>query len=297
MTTADAADDYAVRAVFASVCNWGRWGPHDQQGTLNLIDDSVRRAALATVTRGRTASIARAIDPAFDTAAVLRMTTPADVADVTARDELTISPHGFSVTHLDALAHCFFDGMAWNGRTASEAVGERVGYGDAFALAQGILTRGVLLDVAGARGVSSLDVGDVVTPSDLEDAELLSGSRVRPGDAVFVRVGREDAERAGVDAMRRAGMSLETLRWLRERDVAVFSGDCVDRLPSPYPAYPDYFHQIALAGMGLVLLDNPDLEVLRQLSEDEGRSEFLLHAAPLPVVGATGSAVNPLVTF
>jgi len=57
------------------------------------------------------------------------------------------------------------------------------------------------------------------------------------------------------------------------------------------------FHQIALASMGLLLLDCPDLEVLRQAATRSGTSEFLLVIAPLWIQRGTGSPVNPVAVF
>lgn len=287
-----------VREVFDAVCNWGRWGPDDQRGTLNLVDLECRRRALATVRSGQMHSISRPIDPAAGDGS-LTMTTPASVAATTCRDELSISPHGFTTTHVDALGHCFFDGRAWNGRHSADVVtSDGLTFADVSALADGIMTRGVLLDVARARGVDHLRHDETITPGDLDAAEALAGTRVTRGDAVVVRTGRAvDEARGSAPADARAGLDLECLLWLHDRQVGVYSGDCVDQLPSPVPGYPDYFHQIALAGMGLVLLDMPDVERLRDLVEAEGRPWFLLVLAPLAVRRATGVAVNPLVVF
>jgi kynurenine formamidase len=85
--------------------------------------------------------------------------------------------------------------------------------------------------------------------------------------------------------------------WFREHDVALFGGDCIERLPSGYALLPLPFHALALAAMGLAILDNVDMERLREACSSFDRSAFLLVVAPLPIEGATGSAVNPLAIF
>lgn len=289
-----------VRAMFHRVSNEGRWGTEGARGTLNLIDDATRLRAVGSVVSGRSYAIGQEIIPAEPGSAVTNiMITPDCDASTTCRDRFTIAPHGFETTHIDALGHCFFDGRLWGGARAADVVTEEGLTSAAIDdLRDGIVTRGILLDVAGALGVDHLEADHVIEFDDLDRAERYSCVQVEPGDAVFVRSGRSDWERLhGPDSSRRAGMGLGTLGWLREKDVAVYSGDCVDVVPSPYPAYPDYFHQIALAGMGLILLDLPDLGVLMKAVETEGRHSFLLTASPLPIRGATGSAVNPLVVF
>jgi len=138
-----------------------------------------------------------------------------------------------------------------------------------------------------------------VSPGDLDRAEALAGERVGSGDAVIVRVGLAARERVEgtEDPSHRAGLLPECLPWLHEREVAVYGGDCIEKLPSPYPRVPAPFHMVALVAMGLVLLDNPAVEELADVVQEVGRSAFLLTCAPLALRGGTGSAVNPLAVF
>ena len=85
--------------------------------------------------------------------------------------------------------------------------------------------------------------------------------------------------------------------WLHERDVAMFGGDCVDVLPGPDPDLPLPLHQLGIGVMGLTLLDWPRLDGVLALCARLQRHEFLLTVAPLPIVGGTGSPVNPIATF
>jgi len=95
----------------------------------------------------------------------------------------------------------------------------------------------------------------------------------------------------------RAGLDAYCLPWLHEREVAVYSGDCVERIPYPSKAVPLPLHQIGLVAMGLVLLDCPRLAELVAACEETGRREFMLTVAPLRLRGATGSPANPLCLF
>jgi kynurenine formamidase len=139
----------------------------------------------------------------------------------------------------------------------------------------------------------------VITRAELERAEERAGVRVDVGDALFVHTGlaaRLAADPTG-DISRRSGIGVDAVLWLHERDVAVFGGDCVDVLPGGDPDLPLPLHQLGIAAMGLTLLDWPRLDEVLAMCTRLQRYEFLLTVAPLPIVGGTGSPVNPIATF
>jgi kynurenine formamidase len=235
-----------------------------------------------------------------------------------AREVLTLIPHG-SLTHIDSLAHIGWDGRFYNGFTKDEVFGphgvRRLSVHQARA---GIVTRGVLLDVAAARGVEWIEDGDGIYPEDILAAEELQGVRVGEGDVLLARTGYlsraldhgEDSHYGGV------GYHVSTLPLLHERGVAVLGSDALnDMNPSGYamegPATPDAFdkldidvaslafpvHAVALSAMGAWLLDHVVLDELAQTCRRLGRWEFLLTMEPLRMVGSTGSHVNPLAVF
>jgi kynurenine formamidase len=85
--------------------------------------------------------------------------------------------------------------------------------------------------------------------------------------------------------------------WLHEREVSVYSGDCIEALPSNEPGLDMPLHQLGAAAMGLAILDNPDIEGLADACSRHGRHDFALVIAPLKIQGGTGCAVNPLALF
>lgn len=292
-----------LRSLIDRVSNEGRWGPEDELGTLNHITPERVVAAVRLVRTGEVVSLAHDIDThrteknRFPATHMMIYMGP---EAVTAADQVTIVPHSFTVTHVDAVSHGVLDGRVYNGRRASEVV-QRTGLtrGSVLAMSSGFVTRGVLLDVAAAHGVDWLDAGTAVTPDDLDRASKHGGIAVGPGDAVIVRVGL--GAREGVlgaeDVTVRAGLVPECLQWMYERDVAVYGGDCFDLLPGADPDIPWAFHQIGLAAMGLALVDNMEVEVLAGTCRRERRWEFLLAVSPLRIPGGTGSPVNPLAVF
>jgi kynurenine formamidase len=292
-----------VLRLFETCSNTGRWGPDDEAGTLNYVTGDKRLEALTLVRKGESVSIGRdlvvrgsAQSPPSATHALMY----AGHEPSAALEMLTLVPHGFEMTHLDAVAHSYFDGQIYNGRRAAQVVApDGIAFGSIMAAADGIVTRGVLLDVAAIRGVDYLDAGDGISVSDLEAAEELGGTLVGRGDAIFVRSGqalREHSEGPTGDRPRE-GVLAEVVPWLHEREVAVYSGDCIERMPSGYERVPMPLHQVGLAAMGLAILDCADCERLADVCRSLARYVFCVVIAPLRIPGGSGSAVNPIALF
>jgi kynurenine formamidase len=291
-------------ALFDELNNAGRWGADDQMGTLNFITPQKRIAAASLVRSGQALSLARDLDTtqSANNPSPVRHTMSYQAHEpIGAIDELALGLHGFALTHLDAIAHVYRGQDVYNGRKASEvATPSGLKYCDMLAQKDGIFTRGVLLDIAAVRGVEWLTPDQGVTAADLEAAETRQRLRVESGDCIFVYTGLQKREAAeGPENLgQRVGIMPDALRWMHRREIAVYSGDCVDAFPNPYSIrYVIYFHAIALAALGLVLLDIPALEPLVDLCSKLRRSDFLVTMAPLRLKGGTGSPVNPIAIF
>jgi kynurenine formamidase len=291
----------AVEA-FTRCSNAGRWGTDDELGTLNLITPDIRRRAAGLVREGVSVSLASDVD------IVQRPLNPrparhvmylAQALPYAVHDGIALDVHGVG-THLDAVGHVYFDGVGYNGRRQDDVLtDDGLRANSIHAMRDGIFTRGVLLDVAAAAGVPWLEPARFVTPADLEAAEALAGLRIEPGDAVVVHTGLERRAAPGhpAELVDRAGLDLPSVHWLHDRDVAVFAGDCVERLPISDEVLELPLHQIGIAAMGLALLDWPALTDLLAACAGYRRWDFLLTAAPLRIPGGSGSPVNPIATF
>jgi kynurenine formamidase len=159
----------------------------------------------------------------------------------------------------------------------------------------------VLLDVPRARGVPWIEPGEHIFREDLEAAERDQGVGVRAGDIVLVRTGharRLDELEPWDTGKAKAGLHPTTASWLAERSVAALGSDGNnDTAPSTTEgvAYP--IHVLAINAMGVHLLDYLQLEDLVRRCEEAERWEFLFVAAPLRIIGGTGSPVNPIAIF
>lgn len=291
-----------LEAVFERCSNTGRWGNDDQLGTLNFITAEKRIAAAKLVRTGEVVSAGRdlskqqsKVDPRPVQHMVMYSGSGPGISDY-----ISMAPHGMAITHLDALCHFSVNNRLYNNRKRSETVSANgAQWGSVHAVRNGIFTRGVLLDVAAARGVPWYASDEYVTAADFEAAEKRQNVRVQSGDAIFVRTGMEDMERAeGLqDVYPRAGLHAECTEWMHRREVAIYGGDCIEKLPYPSERFPSAFHMIALVSMGMPILDWPALVELTETCERLERWDFLMTTAPLRLPGGTSSPLNPLCTF
>ena len=300
--------DPQVEELLSSLSNWGRWGTDDQLGTLNHITDELRHAALATVRTAETVSFSRDISPRpgkeNPSPLLHHMIASGDGAPDEglgiAADWLGLAFHGYSVTHLDSLSHLFWNKQSYNGRPASDvSTVSGAATGSVEVARNGVVTRGVLLDLAGARGREWLEPGEALTPADLEHAEREQGVTVGRGDVLLIRTGR-DARRAVQGPIHPehdgvAGLHFSCLPYLHDREISVLGSDSVnDAVPSGVRGFEMPVHTVALVAMGLWLLDNAYLDELAQRCRDRRSWEFLAVLAPLLLKRSTGSPVNPI---
>ncbi|HEX4862653.1 MAG TPA: cyclase family protein [Acidimicrobiales bacterium] len=306
-----------VLDYFKTCNNWGRWGPDDELGTLNYITPETRRAAFESVREGISVSCARLIptrqpEADFQWPPMHFMTssgegwagkpTPLDALQVTG-DFIGMVFHGFAVTHVDSLCHIARDGQLYNGRPCelvTAASGATVLGVDT--VRDGIVGRGVLLDIPFLTGREWLDAEDAVYPDDLSSAEMLAGLEVRAGDIVLCRFGTM-ARRAALGPSAevftsRPGLHASCVPWQHQRQVAALGSDgAQDLFPSGYPSLRAPLHQVGIVSMGLTLIDNCDLEALASTCRNLKRWEFMITVAPLRIENGTGSPVNPIAVF
>lgn len=285
--------------------NWGRWGPDDEMGTLNLITPQKRREAAALVRSGVTVSLAsntdriESVDNPCPVEWEMINASPRGASDRIAFRCI----HGLGTTHIDGFGHRFFGGKMWNGYDMQDTVTLEQGAikNAVLTMKDGVVTRGVLYDIPKLKGVDYLEAGYRITVADLEAWEAQTGVRVGPGDAMFLRWGRW-ARRAAVGPFdtweEAAGFDNSVIPWLRERDIAILGWESPGYTPMPEGDLPTLaLHDFALTMLGIHLIDRADLAALSKMAAEQGRYEFMLTIAPLPIPNGTGSPVNPIAMF
>ena len=281
--------------------NWGRWGKDDEIGALNLITPAKRKQAASLVKEGVSVSMAGDAD----TVKAVDNPNPYELKMLTiGSDEIAVNYHGIAHTHLDSLAHINDNGVFYNGYKPDAEKVLKQGHekNSIHNVKNGIFTRGILIDIPRLKGVPYLEPGTPIYVEDLEAWEKKAHVKVSAGDALFVRTGvwaRRKAVgpwlRGRAEGGRSAGLDPSVIPWLRQRDVAILGSD--------HPQYVSpsnlrgAVHDFALLYLGVHLFDNCDLEALADAAAARNRWEFLFTAAPLPIVGGTGSPINPIATF
>ncbi|MGI5436021.1 cyclase family protein [Streptomyces shenzhenensis] len=297
-------------AIAKRVNNWGRWGADDEIGTLNLITDEAVREAAAGVRSGRRVALALPLrEDGVQTGMIPGRVNPLH-AMVQINQEMfgpgTVACSDDAVTmglqagtHWDALSHVSHSGKLYNGRPARTVSAHAGAVFGGIDKVRHLVSRGVLLDVARARGTDRLAGGHAVTPEDLDAAEEFAGTRVRAGDVVLVRTGQMRVYLAGDKhgyAHPSPGLSVRTPEWFHARDVAAVANDTLtfEVFPPEIDGLWLPVHALDLVEMGMLQGQNWNLEELSTACGEAGRYAFLLSAMPEPFTGATGTPVAPV---
>jgi kynurenine formamidase len=307
----------AVPAPFAEVAgrirNWGRWGPEDEIGTLNFINDAARQRAAAAVRSGKAFALglplseAEGIQAGFipgrvnPTRSMIQVNEPLSPDPdwvCSSEDAVTLALQ--CATHWDALAHCSYGGVLYNGYPASSVDAQGAGRCGIHRLST-VVGRGVLLDVARALGVDVLEPGYPITPGDLTTACDLAGVATEPGDMVLVRTGQMAHLAPGSRDLiaytwPSPGLTIETAEWFFARDIAAVATDNLtfEVFPGQHDDIYLPVHLLHLVEMGLTQGQNWVLDPLAADCADDGQYTFLLDATPLPFTNGLGSPLNPL---
>jgi kynurenine formamidase len=290
-------------ALARDVNNWGRWGDDDELGTVNLITPDVVRRGAECVRTGESFSLAIPLSAdGPQVGAVPGRINPIHLmtmvnftyGEVAASDD-TVAMGLQAGTHWDALTHVSYGGKIYNGY-AAEVITEAGASVCGIEKITSLVSRGVLIDVARAKGVDRLDAGYAITADDLDAAAKCD---VLPGDVVLIRTGHIQLLDAGdkqAYGMPSPGPGMGAVRWFHEHDVAAVATDtfAFEAIPGEVEGLFLPVHALDLVDMGMMQGQNFYLEELARVCADDGAYTFLLEATPEPFVGAVGAPVNPI---
>jgi kynurenine formamidase len=312
--TLDAA---LVREWGRRYSNWGRWGKEDQRGTLNFITPAQILEACALPSRGLVVSCALAFDDRGPQSGLAGRHNPihtmlADGGDALAGAQ-DFLPGGFRYaddavtmplqcgTQWDALAHVFYDGKMYNDRDLRLVTSRGALVNSIDRIKDGVVGRGVLLDLPRFLKMPWLDDGTRILPEHLDACAEAFGVSVESGDIVLVRTGMmtrclEQKSWQGYCGGPAPGLSVTCARWLYEREVAAIATDTwgVEVIPNETHDCFQPLHMIALRNTGLLFGEIFHLDPLSEACAEDGNYAFLFSAPPLPITGAVGSPINPL---
>lgn len=290
------------------------WGPQDEIGRLNLMTESSRQAILSRISGGR----------AYDLSVEYFIGMPSWQAagDPHYRIWMTHTPHGTVIddplnvgsdmnehvsytgaavsmythmgTHIDALVHFGLNGKVWNGFSAAQHLGDRGWQVAGAEKIPPLIARGVLIDLAGARGIDMLPAGYRVSRDDLVDALRKQDTELQEGDVVLVRTGRMQVYRdAAVYMANPPGMGMAAARFLVEESGAMVVGaDNLSFESFPSELETDYVpvHTYLLAQQGAPIIE---LAYLEDLARDKVY-EFAFVGGSLKLRGSDAAPIRPV---
>jgi kynurenine formamidase len=294
--------------LFRGVSSWGRWGEGDERGALNHLAPERTVAAARLVRDGTTVTLSlpmntKAADDNPEPAVHTMTMIPGGHGHAHgelefAKDFVGADYHNDGHTHIDAFCHVVYEDSLYNGTPAGAVTARGAAADSIEVLANGLVARGVLIDIPRLRGVPWLEPGQHVFREELEAAEREQGVTVGEGDVLLVRTGHTHRLRElgpWLTADAKAGLHPTAMPFMAERGVSVLGGDGnSDTAPSSTEGVDFPIHVLALNAMGVHLLDYLQLEDLLATCERAGRWEFLFIGAPLRITGGTGSPLNPL---
>lgn len=290
-----------------------QWGPEDEHGATNRVTPERRAAILSQIDGTRIydlsvdyfvgmPSFQAAGDPAYQ---IFMSHTPQGtvVDNLNGVGEQINRACGYSGdvilmythtgTHIDSLNHFAYGKETYNGFSVDENLGSRNWTKAGSEQILPLIARGVLLDVAGYKGVDVLDRSYGITVEDLEGTLAAQGSTIQEGDIVLVRTGRmqywPDGSKVFGDS---PGLTVESATWITDRAPASVGADneAVERTPSfdDDNWLPGHCHFLVDSGV-------PQMECLylEELARDKVY-EFGFIGAPIRLRGATGSPIRPL---
>lgn len=278
----------------------------DEHGALSLITLAATKRGLRLAAQGRIVSMAREIVPNLDSKHGSVLHTPvrsylSEPGSGAMMDEVTLSIHGYEITHLDALCHIWGgDTGMWGGLDPSDVVTPSGSlWADISHWAGGILTRGVFIDIPSRRdGARYVEADKPVNASELDHALTALGQPPVAGDALVVRCGRNAWEvdhGSYGEVSPRPGLDETCVDVLRKWGFSILVSDMVD--VSPKPEGRKWAAHSAIYRLGIGFVDNAELDELAVVCDEMDRYDFLLTISALPIKGASGSPVNPLAVF
>jgi kynurenine formamidase len=289
------------------------WGPEDQQGALNRITPESRASIVSRMDGSRVydlsvdyflgmPSFQAAGDPAYQ---IWMTHTPQGtvVDNLNGAGNHLNSCCGYSGdvilmythtgTHIDSLNHFGYGRKVYNGFNADEHLGSRHWQKGGSEQITPIIARGVLLDIAAAKGAECLPESYGISIQDCQEAAERQGVEIREGDVVLLRTGRmrfwPDGSRVFGNS---PGVTIETAKWITDQNISVVGADneAVERTPATDADIwlPGHTHFLTECGV-------PQIECLNleELSRDQVY-EFAFVGAPIRLRGATGSPIRPL---
>lgn len=309
-----------LRAYVTEPKDWGRWGSHDSIGRANLLDAKNVLAASRLIQTGERFSLAIPMgspggDPCLPGRDPERHTMTQAAADYEdgrivplaggmqyADDRIEVACHG--TTHMDSLGHAFAGNTIWNGVHA-DSDDHGLLSSDIAALAhKGIVGRAVLVDLPRHRGVENLPMHTQIGISEIEEALVRQRVALMPADTLILRTGifgsfYENGPADYYSDFVEPGLIYEprTVDFFKEHDIAGLGSDTICNEQAHNESMDAFFplHVLLQRNLGVIFHEALWLDDWAEYCHEVQRYEGFYVAAPLRIVGGSGSPMNPIV--
>jgi len=290
------------------------WGPDDETGRLNLMSDKSRLEILSRIGAGKSYDLSveyhvgmpswsKIGDPRFQywLTHTPRGATVDDPMKVGEKVNNHVSYTGDAVsmythmgTHIDALNHFGLNGKIWNGFAADRYLGDRGWAKTGAETIPPIIARGILIDVASAKGLDELPPNYRIMAADLRKALAHHKVELKSGDVVMIRTGRMARYYNDHAFMHEApGLDMDAARWLvEEKGVMMIGADNLSLEAFPSQTENNYIpvHTYLLAEQGVMIME---LVMLEELAKDKVY-EFAFIGGSLKFRGASAAPMRPI---
>ena len=278
-----------------------KWGAADERGSMNHQKPAAVMKAAQLIKTGEVIELAHVLGPSMAFFGTRRFDVHTKRTFMNAfsnmrgsNEEIVITELGQVGTQFDGFAHQTHLNSWYNCQKVDENV-DRSGFKKFGVHAVGALfTRGVLIDVAGFKGVEMLGDNYEITVEDLEGAMKKQNITLAAGDAIAIHTGW--GKLYGKDNARYVkscpGLGVKAAEFLMSKDPMLLGADNwpVEVSPNPDKQLSLPVHQLALVVNGVHLLENMKLDELAQ----KGVTEFAFVMQPLKIQGGSGSTVSPI---
>jgi kynurenine formamidase len=290
-----------------------KWGAKDEIGSGNLMKPEMALKAAKLIHTGEVFTLGFHLSAALPLIGSRRFdlhtkrSTATDPGTRGENEEIVITELGQVGTQLDAFAHQIYGGEYYNCITNHEmsfpdttstelSAGARQGFPKlGVEKIPDIMTRGVMIDVAGLKNVDMLQGGYVITADDLQQALAREKIKLEPGDAVMINTGWgklytvKDKDKYLKSS---PGIGIEAGEWLIKQNPMLVGTDtcCVEVRPYPEQKMNLPIHAMFLIDYGVYLVENLKLEQLA--TERAYETAYIM--TPLKIEGATGSTIDPI---
>lgn len=304
-----------------SPSNWGKWGEHDEIGSLNYLGTAEALAGAAEIRSGKSFTLGLVMgnpagEPMWPGRRPARRVNTVDQGLWSAGKGFPI-PGGVgysddmmvidiqSSSQYDALGHAWHDDKIWNGYSADTTVGGHSIASIVPIAEHGVVGRGILLDMATFRGKKVLDPGETFTHEELVACATAQGTEIRKRDILLIHTGwissyydGDQAKFTGSDFME-PGLtySPELVKWFHDMEIPNLVTDTIanEVTLEPETGLSLPLHQALMRNLGVVFTEILNLTPLAEDCKSDGQYTFLYTAGPLKIHQGTGAPVNPVV--